>query len=534
MSAISDLSGTSSTIVNLLDENGEIRGSGLELPLCTSTKQLQSICNLQDQEKHENSEDFDELLDSKTPYEFYIDGHVIDNDKDILSVITKIAEENKNKIVDFIERKNAVPTYDLESAIKITCLPQEIYRIRPVSRCTSSIPGHEEAITSMIFSPDGKNLASGSGDTNVRTWNLNSQVPDKTLSAHKNHIQALAFSLDNKFLVSADKTGVICVWNYKKGTLAKGPLRGHRNYVNQICFQPLHLNCPSKLFVSCSKDCTAKVWDCVSGQLKFTLSGHNKSVQAAVWSGENVILTGAQDRTVKLWNGETGQMIRSLQEHAHWVNSIALSSESLLKTGAFDPINQIMHSQVLPHENEKLQNLAKIRWDKFNQKHKEGEKFVSCSDDFTICLWSLRHTKGNKRALDDNANNAGTAKKKPIARMTGHQNVVMSVKFSPDTRLIASCALDRSVRLWDGNTGKFLSRLTGHVSSVYQICWSPDSRLLLSCSADSTLKLWTMKTQSFHSDLPGHSDEVYAIDWSNCGGNAASGGKDKLVKIWKR
>ena len=142
--------------------------------------------------------------------------------------------------------------------------------------------------------------------------------------------------------------------------------------------------------------------------------------------------------------------------------------------------------------------------------------------------------------------------------MTGHQNVVMNVKFSPDGRTIASCALDRSIRLWNGVSGQFLERLLadilskysrfsfckyknckniflrGHVNSVYQIVWSPDSRLLMSGSADSTCKLWTMKTRSFHSDLPGHADEVYAIDWSPDGTIAASGGKDKLLKVWRR
>ena len=90
-----------------------------------------------------------------------------------------------------------------------------MFKIKPVSRCTSSIPGHEEAITSIIFSPDGKNLASGSGDTTVRTWNINNQVPAKTLVGHKSHVLAVGFTLDGKYLVSADKNGMICIWNFK-------------------------------------------------------------------------------------------------------------------------------------------------------------------------------------------------------------------------------------------------------------------------------------------------------------------------------
>ena len=74
------------------------------------------------------------------------------------------------------------------------------------------------------------------------------------------------------------------------------------------------------------------------------------------------------------------------------------------------------------------------------------------------------------------------------ARMTGHQQLVNDVKFSPDSRLIASASFDKSIKIWDGKTGSFITTLRGHVQAVYQIAWSADSRLLVSGSADSTLK----------------------------------------------
>lgn len=175
-------------------------------------------------------------------------------------------------------------------------------------------------------------------------------------------------------------------------------------------------------------------------------------------------------------------MCRTLEGHAHWVNTLALNVDYVLRTG---PVQLGLAANKIDSPLE----YAKKQYETVGE-----EKLVSGSDDFTLFLWKPEKEKkpiGTFHDFNIQLNQSivrNILRKYFLARMTGHQQLINDVKFSPDGRLIASASFDKSIKLWESNTGTYISSLRGHVQAVYSIAWSADSRLLVSGSADSTLK----------------------------------------------
>lgn len=312
--------------------------------------------------------------------------------------------------------------------LPITYLPQAPFKVRPVCRCSDSMQGHQEAVLAVKFSPCGRHLITGSGDTTVRVWDLNTFTPKHTLKGHKNWVLCVEWSPNSRYFATGDMVGGLRVWDAETMQCVYSVPKAHSKYITSMSWEPLHRNKDSTRLATAGKDGVLRVWNVVRHVKEYASTCHSMSVTSVRWGGEGLIYTGSQDRTIKVHADKDGKLVRSLEGHGHWVNTLALNTDHVLRTGAFD------YTGAIPASPEEAQAKALERYNAV--KGNKPEVLVSGSDDFTCFLW---HPSKDK---------------KPIARLTGHQQPINLVSFSPDGNYLASASFDKSLKIWNGQTGK--------------------------------------------------------------------------------
>jgi WD40 repeat protein/tetratricopeptide (TPR) repeat protein len=376
----------------------------------------------------------------------------------------------------------------------ITTLHEIIYRIHEYN----CLQGHSSRVNSVVFSPDGKNLASASGDNTIKLWNSDGSELN-TLKGHGSAVNSVVFSPDGKILASASDDNTIKLWN-PDGT-GLNTLQGHSSRVNSVVFSP-----DGKTLASASADNTIKLWNLDGTELN-TLRGHDSAVNSVVFSPDGKTLASTSwDKTIKLWNLD-GTELNTFRGHDFGVVSVVFSPDgkTLASAGADSTI--------------KLWNLDGTELNTL-QGHNfvvasvvfssDGKTLASASWDNTIKLWDLDGTE--------------------LKTLRGHRSEVNSVVFSPDGKTLASASGDNTIKLWNPE-GRKLKTLKGHSSTVNSVIFTPSSKILASASADNTIRLWNVGGRELDT-FQGHSSVVNDVVFSSDGKTLASASDDNTIKLW--
>jgi transducin (beta)-like 1 len=330
--------------------------------------------------------------------------------------------------------------------------------------------GHEDEVFICAWNPVSDILASGSGDSTARLWDMRGE---------ETHMKILHHVSTDANIQSKDVTTL--EWNRDGALLATGFYDGQ-----------------------------ARIWS-PDGTLLRSLVQHQGPIFAVKWNRQgNYIVTVGIDKTAIVWEAQLGEVKQQFAFHqapildVDWQNNTCFASCSadkdihVCRLGLDKPVKTFKGH---------LNDVNTVKW------NPNGTLLASCSDDTTVKIWSLKQDAC-------------------IHSLQSHQKEIYTIQWSPTGLLLASASFDATTRVWDVEGGSCIHVLSSHQEAVYAIAFSPDGQLLASGSLDSTIRLWAMKDgQLLHtySTGAGTGTGVFEVCWNHNGSKLAGSCADCTV-----
>jgi platelet-activating factor acetylhydrolase IB subunit alpha len=160
-------------------------------------------------------------------------------------------------------------------------------------------------------------LASASEDTTIKLWDFDSAHYERTLKGHTGAVTYVSFSPSGDLLVSASADMSAKLWDMSSFACTK-TLRGHDHSVSAAIFVG------NDHVLTCSRDHTVRCWEVASGYCIRTYTGHSEWVRCLSVSRDgDIFASGSGDNTVIVWKFSTGQILQTLRGHEHVVESVS-------------------------------------------------------------------------------------------------------------------------------------------------------------------------------------------------------------------
>lgn len=348
-------------------------------------------------------------------------------------------------------------------------------------RCTTKIfRGHTNGV--MCLQHDDNVLITGSYDSTIKVWDIESGEELRTLTGHTSGVRCLQFE-DTGKLLTGSMDGTTRLWNWRTGQLLR-KFENHQGGVISVHFD-------SQYVASGSMDHTVRVYDTNTKQT-FLLRGHTDWVNAVkIDSASRTLLSASDDCTVRLWDLDTRQCIKVFEGHVGQVQQVLplppefeLDEADLLPGDKDDDGSSTGSSPVTHHHDLHQHSSAAPAstllpfWPYDEERAAPPRYMLTGALDSTIRLWDVHAPAApspNALSADPGVQQAPPSTTACLRTFFGHVEGIWAL--AADHLRLVSGSEDRTVKIWDPRTGKCERTWTGHAGPVTCIGLS-DSRLV--------------------------------------------------------
>lgn len=263
--------------------------------------------------------------------------------------------------------------------------------------------------------------------------------------------------------------------------------------------------------------------------LSVELPGHRADIRALSLSSDDKMLASVANGSLKIWNVRTQTCVRTF-ECGYALCCSFLPGDKVVVVGTkggelelFDVTSASLIDSVSAHEGP-IWSL---------HVHPDGRTVVTGSADKTAKFWDFKIVQ--EQVL-------GTTRTTPKLKLVQSRVLkvsddILSLKFSPDARMLAVALLDNTVKVFFTDSLKLYLNLYGHKLPVLSMDISYDSKLIVTSSADKNVRIWGLDFGDCHKALFAHQDSILQVVFvpHNSGGNGHhffSTGKDRMIKYW--
>ena len=211
---------------------------------------------------------------------------------------------------------------------------------------------------------------------------------------------------------------------------------------------------------------------------------------------------------------------------------VALSVVSILSTTTYHNFEKAKKNEIMAYQNKLRSHIisAKSLFDS-QQYSASLIEAIKAKEDYSKISKKIKIDSSLKTEIDSVLQESvHNVVQKNI--LTGHEDVVNSVSYSPDGQLIATASSDTTIEIWRSN-GELLHTLKDHQDSVLDVAFSPQGDLIASVGDDNVVKLWSIEGK-LQDTFVGHQGSIHQVAFSPQGDLIASAGEDKTVRLWNR